>query len=869
MRREVLLFALGVGIMLLTSTTPPAVCLETGLQPSFTFTPTGPHVLMDALVPTLRKWYLPQELYRAYEWKSWEYSNYAKTPYGRYVDIILEGRRYYDLYGSYIGKGWKVYDWTESQPALLGNELRKGPQYSGWFDQVLISSASKGQFYTAVTIGDALRTTLTPMTFSQPSFNGIQWDFLTDKYAFTTLLSRINNPATAVSSDLTQGTNLTNSTELYGLRGTIQLGDFMKVGGTYVNAHNMNSSMSFRENSLKGVLTEAQNSKNIEDLTIRISDDSPEDGVGGAVLYAYDIVIDGRKHSEVVPLVRGGLRIGGLLVANGNETITLSYNIRRDFTEYDYKLIQRIEFLLVLANDYKVEVTSNVQVNTAGEQIYLPVVRAEGNVKDGSNQQFVRFMYGLPTGSEIYGFTFEVMDFKGFNLFAEWDMNRRFRRYPNVNFLEHPLAVDPSDAFYLTASHVAYPWFVYGEIFTMDPTYSTSVFIPDAAGAIDYEDIANDVFEFVDDNDDQDRYPDWNRRDINQREGYDRAIFPGLDENNDLLSDFNENDNLYPDYDEPFLRYNVDPPEYLFGMDMNNNGTPDRFENDNLADYPYQKDHRGYNVYGGVEVVPGVRLVTGYMDEWLLSRKKRSESRYALLTTQQDYPRIGRIQLFNLSKRVRDDIQDDLYQWVQPRLAMGSMQTVTDPLIQRNTFVNTLYFQFDYTGIRGLNFVNKLKVDTYRQQGTEKGVRPDARFFGIVNKLDYSLKLVEWLTIMPKFKSMYQNSKKVPGTWGSGLQRERKELSEFFLLMANISLFGRTSLELGYEGTWFKNYIASDDPELGDYWGNVTAMQFSNASDYLGYRVTGKIGFRWERLDFEEFSKINTVAFVRMYASAE
>ena len=39
----------------------------------------------------------------------------------------------------------------------------------------------------------------------------------------------------------------------------------------------------------------------------------------------------------------------------------------------------------------------------------------------------------------------------------------------------------------------------------------------------------------------------------------------------------------------PFLRYNVDRPEFLFGIDLNNNGWVDRFENDDLPDYPIKK----------------------------------------------------------------------------------------------------------------------------------------------------------------------------------------------------------------------------------------------------------------------------------------
>ena len=49
------------------------------------FEPSGPGVLFDALDPTVRKWFIPQELYSEYGWKQWEYSNYARETYQRYV----------------------------------------------------------------------------------------------------------------------------------------------------------------------------------------------------------------------------------------------------------------------------------------------------------------------------------------------------------------------------------------------------------------------------------------------------------------------------------------------------------------------------------------------------------------------------------------------------------------------------------------------------------------------------------------------------------------------------------------------------------------------------------------------------------------
>ncbi|MBI4530580.1 MAG: hypothetical protein HY709_03570, partial [Candidatus Latescibacteria bacterium] len=149
---------------------------DAGLETGF-FNPyltTGPRIAFNTMTPVVRKWYLPQTLYYLYDWKNWEYTNYARENYQRYVDVFTEGTRFYDLYGNYVTKGWRIYDWTQDQPTVFGSSIWKAPQFASWFNRLLISSASKGQFYVSLSIGEAIRSSLTPLTFSKPLFDGIQ-----------------------------------------------------------------------------------------------------------------------------------------------------------------------------------------------------------------------------------------------------------------------------------------------------------------------------------------------------------------------------------------------------------------------------------------------------------------------------------------------------------------------------------------------------------------------------------------------------------------------------------------------------------------------------------------------------------------------
>ena len=198
----------------------------------------------------------------------------------------------------------------------------------------------------------------------------------------------------------------------------------------------------------------------------------------------------------------------------------------------------------------------------------------------------------------------------GSRLLRKRDRNKRYFQYPNaalfIDGKNHEISSEESDAWFFNISKQAYPFFAFAEAYALDEAYSTTAYLVDSNGDIQYDNTQRNLYEFVEDNDDQDQFPDW----IRAGSANDRLIFPGWDENNDFISDFNQNDNatitnLIPDYDEPFLRYAVDRPEFLFGIDLNNNGWIDRFEDDDLPDYPYKTDRRGYNAFGGIEIMPG------------------------------------------------------------------------------------------------------------------------------------------------------------------------------------------------------------------------------------------------------------------------
>ena len=839
--------------------------------------PSGAQIFFEAIDPTIQKWYRPQQLYYQYKWDWWQYSNYARFPYQRYVNVELEGTRWYDLYGNYVTEGWRVYRWTQEQPTTFGSDILKDSRFERWFNNLVVAQAQRGEYYFAVTVGDEIRTTLTPFTFSKPAFNGVQVDFQSDKYAATLLMSRVNLPIALEGASIEES-KITDFNNLAGFRTTAQIGDFVRIGGTYVNSHLGRTSPDLSLAGIRaGNLTTEQNRDVIREVQIRVGDDSPQDGEGGAILFSERVFVNADTEPlDIEALVEGGTPRRGALVADGDEQIVLTYPFSQP------ELVRKLVFELVLANDYKVEVTSNLQTDFSDQPVFLPVAKAARNVKDGSNQRLVRFDYGLPTANEIYGMTLELQDVAGLEIAGEWDINKQWQRLPNVNFERHVRAANTAQVAYLTARTTSryYPWSAYGEIFSVDQDYSTSMFVQDQQGRLDYTNRLRGVYEFVDDNDDQDRFPDWRRAqqpNESQRAsvsgGPRRGIFPGLDENNDFISDFNQNDNTLPDYDEPFLRYRVDPPELLFGIDMDNNTLIDRFEDDNEADYPFQRDHRGYNGYLGLELVPGVQLMGGYSNQWLLSDERSSRVSYLLFKLRQDQIRWGKYHLFYVLKLVEDDIIDDQLFWTQPPGTFGVSEfPFEDPMLAQDAVVSTAFFGFEHARGR-LRTSGKFKYEAFLQRGdnfarrTRPGEEPEvidnSHFLGLIHKLDYAVPLTQALAFHPKVKSMYRRQ-----TAYLESVEKQSDLSEILFLMLAARLMPNLALESGAELTKFWDFADAPGARR-DFWGWVGALQLSVTQPYLGYQVKMNLGTQVQQQRFKGREQNRVEAFLVIYAGLD
>jgi hypothetical protein len=290
--------------------------------------------------------------------------------------------------------------------------------------------------------------------------------------------------------------------------------------------------------------------------------------------------------------------------------------------------VSDVKFRSLIGNDYKIsisEIYKNVKDAKFGQQTaryYQPIKEAPGNIKDLSNLGWITFEYGIQTADMIMGLRVNT-DIKGFSLVAEFNKNFNFHQYPTLASKKYH---DNANAYYINVKKEIGKFTVGTEYFNIDPNYSTTLENMDITyygmndiplsswadeflsnvdtrggneGKIPATSIGwmNNTVEInsVDDNDDKDRYPDFHIysavRDMN-------GIYPGQDDDGDQRPDTNENENLVPDYYEPFFLYNSDPTEYSYGDDLNQNSVIDNREDDDKPDYPYNRDTRGYHVFG-------------------------------------------------------------------------------------------------------------------------------------------------------------------------------------------------------------------------------------------------------------------------------
>lgn len=798
------------------------------------------------------------------------YENYGREMYRDYP--LRPERKIYDPLGIYLIEGIDLFRMEEFRTLapFRSSMLVKMDDYKDIFEKLIIADESYMGWANVAMIGDAINSRFTQCTLSMARFNGVRWDASSRRNKFSILGSRISNP----SIDVVEPEDARRlapqfmeffGTFLFGGHWESTFGDMFELGATFANLHRADALR--RRGSIRGVVPSS--TPWIRVIYLIFSDDSPEDG-GGAEVYEVRMIVDGVRRDDIEPEVRKIRNIIGLrkpfmtledvpyVRKDGSwllNTVTYSYMfeqkkkkkdgglfakdgfdpgsvlpLRADGTDvlvFKYEIppgAKSVKFEVLISGDYCIDVASGLKWAFTWED-WHNVARARGKPSGGSNLGWVSFEYGFPTGMSLYGADFRF-NLPGLRIEGEYSNYEGYFQLPVPGGKRSTVR---KGVYFLNLLKTS-PKFDFGlEVFRFLPGYTTSFPIwkddrPGRAGVVKYG--------LVDDNDDQDEWPDsweeWDPLDPNYNpEGpglpweaqmnlspparVGMGVYPGLDMDRDGRPDYRTSESI-------FLSYYVDPLGYVYGDDFNNNGIVDAREDDNLPDYPYRLDTEGGHAFVRLRPAPNLKLRLGIYRIRRIAGCGRNFVKYGELEYARRFE-FGKLRFNYMAKRVMDDIPDHVH-------SIGRWWVIRhDPLEMKDSMVHIFFLDSHLDAFEGLNVINRLKLDLNLQR--DGGRITDIKW---ISKADYTFRLGR-ISIKPMLKYTFGRFKRTDPP------RTEVGYSILPLLRVDVPLAKNSKLKFGLKGYPFPHI--SRDPmyptENLDSRGYV--IVFENRSKYLGYDV--------------------------------
>ena len=570
-----------------------------------------------------------------------------------------------------------------------------------------------------------------------------------------------------------------------------------------------------------------------------------------------------------------------VLQADGDDQLVYLFDVSQE------PYIESVELEVVLSNDYKVDVATLIDEDVRARKrhaqfkttYYHTALRAKGNVQDRSNLQRVRLEVGENTALFTYSADAHLI-LEGMELHGELARSRRYSRYPaeagEEPFFERGArSSDRGMAFYINATGKLSHGRLGLEYFSMQPDFTTEVryHLPADADHIQrhLRGVRNRTmyWQLVQDNDDGDRFADTRLgqplRNIPDGSTTDPdGVFPGRDEDRDGVPDTNRNFNGIPDYEEPFLMFDVEPNEYVYGLDRNHNDEPDVREDDLQPDYPYYSDQKGYHLFLQLGPRSGWSTGIGRYAVEEIAGGGRNRSTYALLAFRARHTKEHwRLFLENHLRRVEDDIADEFgVQVEQPQTGLEEIPLVfvsqiqPDPLSYRDSYVNETYLEAELRPWSALRWVNKWRLRLNWQQGggDQRARRLD--YWTMVQRVEYS---ATWgkLKVRPQCKVLLlhhvdQDADRL--ITGAYVRRTlRSELSLIPILRIEYPILRRTTLRIGVQGWGPLPYQRHDRVRERNNLERRTAFAtLANRSAYRGYDLHIIIGLKGDSMNYDD-----------------
>lgn len=519
------------------------------------------------------------------------------------------------------------------------------------------------------------------------------------------------------------------------------------------------------------------------------------------------------------------------------------------------------------------------------------VVRSAGTPRD-LQARTVRFDYGFPTAQTLASINVNF-DYAGLKINSEIAFNVQDFKYPFRDGRRHRKS---ATAYFLTAERQL-PFLGHHaprlglELYRIPADYSGN-YDSKRGGVIFHTDVPvappntaiTQEFNLFDDNDDGDQWPDDMPDDMPLAGQNDAGVFPGLDENGDNVPDTDQNGNGIPDWDDPFLFFWADPPEFIYDIDMNNNGLPDLTENDDKADYPYNRDQRGFHAFLdlGSYVDFMDKLSVGFYKSEEMAAEGESNASYLRWQTRPLGNRWGNIDLRGDIKRVEDSIADPTFIWrtstdlransivLQEVGGQYNLLDLRDPdpdhMLMRNSTVSTLYAQSKLQLVQNLSLGTRYKWQLNRQHKDEfsDGVTQEDRTLNrltMAHKIEYRYPLRSHITLAARFRHLYWRDAGYPSplrqhwsTYGPLFEQEFK-LTERTVFVAG---------QEGIPGLVPVRHSEHNAPER-DFERWIDIFMVRTRSTYLGWNMVTEMGFEYEKKESNGDEVTNRTFFIEMF----
>ncbi len=846
------------------------------------------------------------------------YENYGLEGYRTWPRNVLTrtANPIYDEFGEFLVNGVEVYRLQErrrfDEPATLftGSVVAKPNNYQSFLNRLMVADDNYQEWQTRLIIGDRIRTHFSPLMLDLVALNGIRWDLTNQRHNFTMVASRMDKPVFSQEDAGAIGIGATPfASYLMGAHWQWDWRTF-DMSASYVNLFRVDSRSAPDWNGMKGQLPNRV--QVIDYLVVRIDDTSPLDG-NGARVFDIGLSLNGEKRGDIAPFVTLH-NVDDFSPTSPNkdfffkrpippyiEVLQGSYPRAepgaegafhaegKDYILYWFALpegeeVTAASFDALLSGNYRVGVSEiyavdpresrNAPAQRNRATFYQTVAGSEGRRSAGADVERVHFNYGRQTGITLAGLRLST-DVKGFQFKAEWAHSSNFLQYP-VNDHGGDRHDRGGNAYLLNLEReVSSNLSAGGEWFRLEPRYTTQLSVADltltayeAPYGVDFPSTdlrLNNTLDLntVDDNDDKDPFPDdFFISSFSDNNG----VFPGLDKDQDGAPDTNRNRNEVPDYFEPFLLYDVDPDDFDYGDDLNNNGVIDVRENDAKRDYPYDLNRKGYHLFTRIKPRRGLDFTLGRYDLEAIWGGQRADVWYAKAEYSRRYGSWGEMRVVDFLKKVKDDIPDGVFRFgdvtnfdiFNPRGVIEAF--VEDELLMQDSVVNTAFVDFVFRGVANFYAGANLKFDANRQLKADRSGANLIQLWTSVLRADYRWRLGD-LEVNPRYKLMLRRR-----TDEEGRILPSSEVYGFPMVVANFKFTERTWLRSGFQGfPILPSIYRSSENKSQNYNTRDFLFMMINRFDYAGFDMALTAGYEvsrrrmkdrkreFEDIDFEQF----------------